>query len=145
MRVEGRVMSAAKWPVVRNGFHRYELRLWMLELTSSVGTAGEGEDVQFFDVRDVEAFFLELMLDEENVQVLREFLAGEFGNLFPLALGDSNERHVAEFLAWSVSQKSLRVVRLQEPRRGGLGERGQGRVLVRSDRWDAGAEVDHGR
>ncbi len=104
------------WPTLRDGFHRYELRLWLLELSSRVGTS-TGEEVEFLDECDAQTFLSELLTDEANLDVVREFLARDFARLAFFDLRNASDQRITEVLAWAITRKDLRVLRVHAPLR----------------------------
>ncbi len=87
-----------------------------MELTSRVGSGPEGEELEFLSDHDARRFFLQLMADEANLDVLRDFLARDFRRRCFYDLQRASEPIIAQVLAWAVSQKDLlRVVRIRAP------------------------------
>ncbi len=103
-------MTARPWPVLRDALHRYELRLWLLE-GSRVDNETSAEVVDFVDELEAQAFLFDLMADEANLDVVREFLAGDFGRLCFISERNPSEERIAKVLAWSIMQRDLRVLR----------------------------------
>ena len=109
-------MTASIWPTLRDGRSRYELRLWSLELTSRVGSGPAGEELEFLTDHSAQRFFRQLMADEANLDVLRDFLARDFRRRCFYNLHRASEQSIAQVLAWAVMQKDLlRVVRIFAP------------------------------